>query len=526
MKILGFEITRQKNQFPKPRVEKKPPISSSTWGQTFSVLYNGEKNVDEIGPVSTYVVDFQGLSNRSWKAYLDSDISKTILDRFGLWVIDKGLKIQCSPNRRILESEGINIDTEEFNEIVESRFNTWAGSKRASFNGMVSLNETAKEGFKNAKVGGDVLVILRLENGNVKVELKDGRHVQSPFIVDQTNANRIVHGVEMDPRGRHLRYHIKKRNLEFETIEAFDETTGLRTAFLVFGSKYRLDDFRGLPKIAVSLETIAKTDRYKEATVGSAEERSKIAYTIEHNQHSDGENPLGPFADMVSNQLDETGIPVDEVGNQLAKTVTSTTNKQTFNMPIGSQLKSLVSDNELQFKEFYSTNADIISSACGIPPNVAFSMYNDSFSASRAATKDWDHTIEFERDDFKNQFYSHIYAFWFHFEVLMGKIQAPGYLQAFASQNWIVVETYLNCRFTGPLFPHIDPEKEIRAERLKLGPLADNLPFTTVESATERVGSGETSGNIEQLSKEIELADSFGITDQTETSEDDSVSDS
>ena len=138
-------------------------------------------------------------------------------------------------------------------------------------------------------------------------------------------------------------------------------------------------------------------------------------------------------------------------------------------------------------------------------------MYNDSFSASRAATKDWEHTIEVQRDFFIEQFYAPIYQFWLFFEVLNGKINAPGFLNAWKENNWFSLEAYCNARFTGPLFPHIDPLKEVKAEREKLGTLAAHIPLTTVEAATEFLMSGDSDSNAYQFAEELKQATELGL---------------
>ncbi len=261
------------------------------------------------------------------------------------------------------------------------------------------------------------------------------------------------------------------------------------------------------------LETLKKIERYKEAAVGSAEERQKIAYFIQHEIGGTGESPLAGqmMRAFDANRGSGDSLPVDEEGKALAQDIAATANKQTYNMPVGAQLKQLESRNELFFTEFYETNANIQCAAIGIPPNVAFSLYNDSFSASRAATKDWEHTIEVERDFFNSQFYATIYSFWLYTEILKGDIQAPGYLRAIASDNYMVTEAYHNARFTGPMFPHINPLVEVQSERMKLGDLAANIPLTTVEAATEVLNGGDSDSNAAQFSEELKQAKQLGI---------------
>lgn len=515
MEIFGFDITRKQKTTPKPieQIEAR----HGQYGKSYSVSFDGEKNLGEVGPVINYYLDYNRLRTRSWQAYLESDLAQTILDRVAVWIIGKGLKLQCQPSVETLRTEGIEIDTEQHNIITESRFSTWANSKRSGYNGLNSVSELALEAFKNSKIAGDVLTILRLENGIVTVENIDASYIQSPLLVKSSRGNEIRHGIEFDSKGNHRGYWYVDSFNSSQFIPAYDITTGLRIAFITYGNKYKIDSERGLPAIATSLESIKKTERYKEATVGAAEEVGKLAYQVVHESFSDGEDPT------TSNALDaldvgrQKNIPTSTLGEQIADKFQVTTNKTTINNPVGAKIESVGQSNGVvSFKEFYGTMAEYICASMMIPPNVAFSLYNDSFSASRAATKDWEHTIEFERDKFKNQWYDIVYRFWFHIQVLQNKIQAPGYLQAFNNSNYMVVDAYLSCRFTGRMFPHIDPLKEVNAERAKLGDLSGSIPLTTVEMATEALNGGESTSNMEQFSGELDTFN--GLTNQTEPS--------
>lgn len=485
------------------------PQTSWVTGRAYSISFDGEKNYGELGPIRSYIMNYHALNDRSNQAYIESEIAQTILNTYFTWIAERGLKLQMNPSKVALATEGItDFDAEKFNEITEARWQIWANSKHSSHNGMMSLNQLATDAFKHASIGGDCLVVLYYVNNTVKIRIIDGRHIDTTLLSQSENQNRIIDGVEIDADGRHIAYHVRKPGtLETQRIMAWSESTGLRRAFLIYGSKYRIDDTRGLPRIATSLETLKKLERYKEAAVGSAEERQKIAYAITHNQFSDGRNPHDAgLAALSGKNSGKVEIPVDVQGRALAKEVAATTNKQAWNLPIGSKMEVLDSRAELFFKEFYETNANIICAALGIPPNVAFSMYNDSFSASRAATKDWEHTMDVERKGFQEQFYDPILAFWFHTQVINNKIDAPGYLNAFATDNYMILGAYLNARFTGSKFPHIDPLKEAKAERLKLGPFGDKLPLTTLEAATEALMSGDAKSNIEQFIQEIASA--------------------
>lgn len=500
------------------------PHAHMGYGRTLYVQsFDGEKNLGEIGPAIDYILDHDTLRIRSWQAYLESEIAQTVLKRYALWAIGSKLRLQAEPLEQVLKSEGINLDKnalEAFNEVAEARFKAWSGSSIADHADMESFDKLQQTAFINAKIGGDVLVVLRYEESAVKVQLIDGAHVCSPNIgstyltAATASGNKIVHGVEVDAKGKHVRYFVRKPgtifNYEVNPVEARN-SFGQTMAFMVYGSKYRIDNTRGIPLIATVLESLKKLERYKEATVSSAEQRAKLVFQVVHEAFSTGENPLAMQLAKASGYNPAADLPVDISGNNLANTVAATTNNMVFNMPPGAEMKTLESKLELFFKDFYTINIDIVCATIGMPPNVAMSKYNDSFSASRAALKDWEHSLNVERSSFSFQFNRPVYNLWLDTEVMKNKIQAPGYIAAFMQKNRTVLDAWRTARWAGVPVPHIDPLKEVNAERAKLGDAGKNLPLTTLEAATEALNSGDSDNNMRQYSEELKYAETLEI---------------
>ena len=149
------------------------------------------------------------------------------------------------------------------------------------------------------------------------------------------------------------------------------------------------------------------------------------------------------------------------------------------------------------------------------------SKYDSNFSASRAALKDWEHTLNVERSFFQEEFLQYIYDFWLYIEVLKNKLNVNGILKAVAENNEYAFNAFTQCRFVGANVPHIDPLKEVKAEREKLGTSGQHIPLTTVEQATESLNGGDSMANMEQYAEEfkksVDLKIPTGKPNETET---------
>lgn len=499
----------------KPKASANYDYSGYSTGRVWSLAFDGEKNDSELGPAINYRPDYQMLRIRSWQSYLESDITKTVIDRFVKWTIGKGLKLQTSPNKRVLISEGFNeSDLEGLKAAfatVEARYEVFASSTMSSWNELQTLHKIESVAYRNARVGGDVLVVLRYVKKQVSIQLIDGQNVQYSSNIAK-NGNRVIQGVEVDDRGRHVAFYVRTKKLKYQRISASPKGSRPSMAFMYYSDKLRCDSVRGMPLIASVLETLKKLDRYKEATVGSAEERAKVPYQIVHGINSTGENVFTNkrLANAVEDS-NENDLPSDSDGKAMARTVAVSTQKQVFNMPNDSKLESLESKSELYFKDFYDTNFNSVCAAIGMPPNVAKMIYDDNFSASRAALKDWENTLKVDRTDVSDQFNSKVYQFWLWTEVMDGKTNITGLLNAYLDRNVMAIAAFVSSRWIGSQVPHIDPLKEAKAEREKLGELGKNLPLTTLLEALENLGAGEVDETLSRFKEELEQMKELGL---------------
>ena len=538
IKFLGITLYK-----PQPDVElvvdephaqtdiQSPKAYFDGWGNSnyqpiYPIRFDGEKTIGEIGPIYQYFMDYPRLRLRSKQLFIESEPCQAVVKKYVAWTIGGGLTLKAEPQVEVLKTEGITITPEAFNKSVESRWKIYSNSKMGDATGKQTLNELEAQALLERIIGGDMLVVLSVVGGTVKVRHIDGGHLVtppyfSPIGMDATapNGNRVRGGVEIDASGQHVAYYVRTDDiLTYDRIEAFGKKSGMRMAYLLVGPKYTIDSERGMPLLAAVMETAKKLERYNAAAVAGAEERQKVSFFFEHDTLSSNEDPQAGIRAKASAGRGniQADLAPDVNGNRLAANIAVSEERNVYNLPNGTTIKSIDSKQEVNVNEFGMFQIDLICAAVGIPPNVAMSKYEDSFSASRMAGKDWEHTFMLDRKTFSQQYLDPIYSLQVYLWVLNNKVEAPGYVKALMEKNEFATAAYLSCRWVGDSFPDIDPLKTAKYLRTMMGPALAHLPIMDAEAAAEAGMQGEWDGIVRQSSEELKMAARVGITPPVE----------
>ena len=488
-------------------------------------LWTGSDTIDGLGGAGRIMVDYYSLGAHAWEASLKSEICSIVIERFATWMIGEYMTLQAEPSTRVLKMHGITIDSENVTPDIEELFHTHTDSTLVDYANMKTLGLLSVTALKNAIIGGNCLVIFRIgENDLPTIQLIDAENLGNPpwlatngvDQVNKDNGNVIRGGVEINKRNEHVAYWVRRYGLtvDYERIPVYNRSSIRKMAVLVTGKEYRLDNTKGITQLSTVLGTSNQLKRYRDATLGTAEEQAKITFQVVRTEKTDNSNPWKEnMADMLNfPNRNDPNFGRDINGRELANKVTVTTGKQAIDTGIGNEIKPIsMADNQLYFNDFYTAHINLICATLGIPPNVAMMLYNDSFSASRAALKDWEHQLKVKRYKFYNEILRPYYELWLDCMVLKKVIKLPGYLEALMTNNRLVLNAFTKCKFEGVNVPHIDPEKEVRAEKLKLGSLYDAMPMTTLEKATRAVNGGNSTDNIRQAARELEEAQNEGL---------------
>lgn len=472
-------------------------------------VYDGEKTPGEMGAIYDTLPNHLKLRLRAYDANLKTDIVKIITGKFFKWVVGSGLKLQAEPNKTVLGLSGVDTSNiKDFQKNVEALFNLYSNSKYSDYHKKDWLHEKANEAFQVSFLGGDCLCVLRVDKKyGVNVQVIDGQHICTPLDEALEENSNIKNGIEINSKGEHVAFWVKKRGVnddltDKDSFERIEAVVGGRTmAWMIYGTKHRIDHHRGIPVISSILEKIAKLDRYVEASVSKAEQTANLAYFIEHDINSTGENVLAQSLGVKKDN--ETLDSSYEKSGRTANMIRQSTPNQVFNMPQGSRVKSLSSPSETQFNEFFRSVFYALCSAVDIPPEVALQQYEQNYSSSRAAINGWEHIVEVYRKKFAKKFYEPFYRVWLETQILSGKIDAPDFLKLKNRGDFMAIEAYFNARFTGKKMPHIDPLKEAKAIRAMLG--EDNTALISREQATENLSGGNWEENYSKFIEEEKL---------------------
>ena len=469
--------------------------------------FDGEKTPGELGAVYDSLPDHLRLRLRAYDMNLKTDIIKIITGKFFKWVVGSGLKLQAEPNEVVLELSGINEDIKKFKSNIEACFSVYTSSKYSDYLKRDDFHDRVAEAFETAFLGGDALCVIRVDKFGPNFQVIDGQNVQDPIDDDKKReGNTIVKGVEINKKGQHIAFWVLQQTEneieEHVRIEATN-SNGNDMAWMIYGSKARIDHHRGVPVISSILEKVAKLDRFVEASVTKAEQAANVVYAFKHNTNSTGENILGQSLSSKKTTDGETNESTYEKNGRTANNLRQSVSASVLNLTPDSDLISLSNDSESSFNEFFRAVFTTLCAAVDIPEEVALQKYEQNYSSSRAAINGWEFIVEIYRKKLVKKSYNPFYRVYLEHSVLSDKIKLKGFVKAKMSGDFMALEAFFASRFTGRKMPHIDPLKEAKAVRALLGDNATAL--ISLEQAAESMGVGDWISNYKKYLEEQKI---------------------
>lgn len=474
--------------------------SAYTWNM-LSGLFDGSKypggmndKLDLLG------MDYWTLRRRSYRLFTENRYAAGLVKRLITNVIHRGLTLEATPNGAILGKTDDFIN--DWSDDVEAKFDIWAENKElVSYNHQDTFGQIQADIYKTSLLSGDCLIILRQHPvlRTPTIQIIDGSSVRSPL--DYKGKNRIQHGVELDKKGRHLAYWVQDSSgptgLKPVRVPAKGLKSGRKIAWMVYGSKIRVDDVRGMPMLGIILQALKELDRYSDAEQRAAVLNAVLAMMVKKGEDKVGTRPAGRGA-----------VRRDTV--QVADS-SSPSSPRTWN--IQQQMPGMVID-ELQYGEepvSFNTmrpnvNYQVFEEAMmasfawvmEMPPNIYRLAFSSNYSASGAEINELKIFLDKVRANFATDVTKPIYREWLISMVLVGLITADGLLEAWRDiSQFLISGAWFLSEWSGAIKPSLRRKDDIKAyiEAIREG-------LATRDMATKEIFGRKYTTIVKRLIKE------------------------
>lgn len=457
---------------------------------------DGEKFPGGYGATDLFYPDYWTLRARSAELFERNLYARGLIRRLVTNEINTGLHLEAKPEEGIL---GLERDAlADWTEEVENRFALWGKSpdlcdhfERSSFGALQQMVRT------EALVVGDVLVVRRQDPRTrlPRVQLINGASVRTPLFGSTRPGNKIDHGVEIDARGRHVAFWVQQADGTTKRLPAFGEKSGKKLAWLVYGTDKRLDDVRGKPLLSLVLQSLKEIDRYRDSTQRKAVINSMLALFVTKNQDKGGTRPIGVGAIRRTTEL-ATDTRGEDRRFNVAEYIPGLVLDE---LQVGEEPKGFpATGTDEKFGEFEEAIIQAIAWANEVPPEILRLAFTNNYSASQAAINEFKSYLNKMRTGFGEAFCEPLYQEWLVSEVLAGRVDAPGLLEAWRDpMQFATLGAWVASDWSGAIKPAVDMSKLVRAYRD-----AVREGFMTRDRATRELTGTKFSKNVQRLTIE------------------------
>lgn len=397
------------------------------------------------------------LRQRSRDLYMNTPLATGSLKTIRTNVIGAGLRLNSQIDYEYL---GLTEDeADEWESQVEREFEMWSESLMCDAMHMHNFYELQQLAFLSFLMSGEVFTLLpyRQHKQNpygLRVQLIEADRVSTP----QGNNPKIINGVELGSFGEVVAYHISKQHPlaqssginEWVRVEKFGSRTGRQNILHLMESE-RPEQRRGVPILSPVIESLKQLDRYTEAELMAALVSSLFTVFIE----SDGSDNDRPFGEVIADEdrIDDE----DEMSYELAPGAI---------VALGEGEKANATNpgrNNASFDPFVVSICRQIGSALEVPYELLLKHFTSSYSASRGALLEAWKMFKMRRTWTASRFCQPIYEEFLTESILLGRIQAPGFLN-----DPMIRKAYSKAEWNGPSQGQLDPLKEVNAAQKRV----------------------------------------------------------
>jgi len=509
LKIFGLNFPPKKKAptpvLPTVAVDKLPDSKLMGAAYRAAGVWDGSKFPTGLPAVNQVLLtDYWTLREHSSQFFKTNLYARGLIRRLVTNEINTGLGVESMPDEKILGVEPGSLD--DWTDTVENRFHLWGKNPDiCDFRQAKTLGAIQADARREALISGDVLVVLRpAPNGSPRVQLVSGEAVQTPFMrnVKLKPGHDIIEGVEIDGQGRQVAYWVTQYDdgefLESKRIPARSSKTGRRLAWLVYGCDKRAFEVRGEPLLALVLQSLSEIDKYRDSVQRKAYINSVLAMFIKKAEDKPGTLPVGGGAvrrDTVPVTDGDGATRNYQIASEIPGMVVE--ELQTGEEPVGFNSQGI----DLAFGPFEESIIHAIAWVNEIPPEILKLAFSNNYSASQAAINEYKIYLNMVRMNFGDCFCQPIFDDWFLSEVLLGKIEAPGFLAAWNNPDqWDIFGAYVAADWSGAIKLSTDIKKQAEGYTRMV-----NQGWITNARASKELSGTKFDKNIRRIERENSL---------------------
>jgi len=482
--LAGMVLGKSNSAISRRASNMKNVMAESNYFDAIHYLYTGEKFPGGLGMDKNYeVVNLRELQRHSLNLWRANPIANMIFNRLETKVINDGLNPDALPEAKIL---GFTEDDEflrTWSESVESFIRLYALIPEVVDEAMRdNLYEKQRQAYSTAKLSGDCLRITRIDPVTrlPRIQLIDGYNISTPLNmirgINPNTGNDVIDGVEINSRGIEVGYWVRAKafnpnlvysieGMDYVFIPAFGPNSGRRVANLVFGSRMRVNEYRGMPLLGCSIQMLKQIDTTLDNSqlAMALDNQLVLSVVTDSNAPRDASDILkqGPLRRMASNEQTVTNTTAD--GTQRVVEF-----KQ---LGPGLMIEGLKPGQKIESHNTRHPNPDVTKAvmagvhisgaAAGVPPEILMLMFNNNFSASRQAVNEFDAIRRKEHSQFNPTFNEPVYRDIVIGLDLTGKLVTPSLFDAMRRNDHLTVQAWMNANWSSTAELSVDMLKHV-----------------------------------------------------------------